>query len=165
MPLDERFTCELVQARVSWQGPGVLFISPTGLPWSVWLFWDEDGEFACWYVNLELPHRRDQASTWTGDHELDLVIKPDGTASVKDVDDLEAAVAAGLFTPVQAEEIHRHAKLAAESFLKGDWPFSVSGRCGVRTRPGRCRICLRELSGSWICWAIERDTRGIRKWK
>jgi predicted RNA-binding protein associated with RNAse of E/G family len=124
VPLDDRFTCELVQARVAWQGPGVLFMSPTGMLWSVWLFWDEEGRFSCWYVNLELPHRRGQQSTWTGDHELDLVIEPDGTVSVKDADDLEAAVAAGLFTPAEAEQIHRNAKLAAESFERGDWPFA-----------------------------------------
>jgi hypothetical protein len=124
VPLDERFTCDLVQARTVWKGPGVLFMSPTGMPWSVWLFWDEDGSFSCWYVNLELPHRRDHESTWTGDHELDLVIEPDGTVSVKDADDLEAAVAAGLFTRTESGQIHWHAELAAESFKRGDWPFA-----------------------------------------
>ena len=124
MPLDERFTCELVQARVAWQGPGVLFMAPTGMPWSVWLFWDEEGEFSCWYVNLELPHQRDRQSTWTGDHELDLVIEPDGTVTVKDADDLAAAVAAGLFTPAEGEQIHRDARLAQESFARRDWPFA-----------------------------------------
>ena len=124
LPLDERFTRERVQARVAWHGPGVLFMSPTGKPWSVWLFWDEEGAFACWYVNLELPHRRDETSTWTGDHELDVVIEPDATLQLKDEDDLEAAVAAGVFTPVQAERIHQNAKLAGESFANADWPFA-----------------------------------------
>lgn len=124
LPLEERFTCERVQARVAWSGPGVLFISPAGKPWSVWLFWDEEERFSCWYVNLELPHRRDDRSTWTGDHELDLVIEPDGVVSLKDADDLEAAVAAELFSVAEAQAIHADAKLAAESFRGGDWPFA-----------------------------------------
>jgi hypothetical protein len=124
LPVEERFTCELVQARVAWTGPGVLFISPAGKPWSVWLFWNDEEQFSCWYVNLELPHRRDERSTWTGDHELDLVIRPDGTVSLKDADDLAAAVAAGLFTVAEAQAIHADAKLAEESFRSGDWPFA-----------------------------------------
>jgi hypothetical protein len=124
LPLDERFSCALVAAKVSWRGPGVLFLSPTGKPWSVWLFWSEDGVFAGWYVNLELPHRRDSTSTWTGDHELDVWIEPDGTTYLKDEDDLEASVAAGRFTPREAEQIHRHADLAKASFERTDWPFA-----------------------------------------
>jgi predicted RNA-binding protein associated with RNAse of E/G family len=53
-----------------------------------------------------------------------VVIEPDGTLQLKDEDDLEAAVAAGLFTPVQAEQIYQNAKLAGESFANGDWPFA-----------------------------------------
>jgi len=70
-----------VAAKVSWRGPGVLFLSPTGEPWSVWLFWSEDGVFAGWYVNLELLHRRDSTSTWTGDHELDVWIRANALAT------------------------------------------------------------------------------------
>lgn len=60
----------------------------------------------------------------TGDHELDLVIRPDRTVTLKDADDLDAAVAAGLFTATEATAIHADAKLAKESFRQGDWPFS-----------------------------------------
>jgi predicted RNA-binding protein associated with RNAse of E/G family len=126
MPLNERFTCQLVQARVTWHGPGVLFVSPTGMPWSIWLFWNDDGSFSSWYVNLEQPHRRDHASTWTGDRDLDLLIEPDGTVTTKDADDLEAAVVAGLFTRSEAEQIHHPAKQAEESFNRADWPFDAS---------------------------------------
>jgi predicted RNA-binding protein associated with RNAse of E/G family len=97
------------------------------------LFWDDEGAFSCWYVNLELPHRRDAESTWTGDHELDLVIGPDGSVTVKDADDLAAAVEAGLFSREQAEQIHRDAKLAEESCERGDWPFAAEW---VDWRPG-----------------------------
>ncbi|MGC4940279.1 DUF402 domain-containing protein [Kribbella sp. DT2] len=147
--VDERFRCELVQARTAWCGPGVLFIAPTGRPWSVWLFWDDEGEFSCWYVNLELPHRRDAESTWTGDHELDLVIEPDGSVTVKDADDLAAAVAAGLFSEEQAEQIHRDARAAEESFRRGDWPFAAQwtswrpdDRWGPPELPGDARWVL-----------------------
>ncbi len=42
----------------TWRGDGILRIAPTGVPWSLWYFWDGD-VFAGHYVNLELVHRRD----------------------------------------------------------------------------------------------------------
>ena len=40
-------------------GPGILLrIAPTGVPWSIWYFTDEDGSFEGHYVNLELVHER-----------------------------------------------------------------------------------------------------------
>jgi hypothetical protein len=43
-------------------------------------------------------------------------------------------LAAGLFTRAEGQQIHRNAKLAAESFERGDWPFA---RQWVEWRPER----------------------------
>ena len=41
----------------TWDGAGILRVAPTGVPWSLWYFWEDDGSFAGHYVNLELVHR------------------------------------------------------------------------------------------------------------
>ncbi len=58
VPATEMFRAGRVLRRDRWQGPGILMITPTGVPWSVWCFWDPDGLFRGWYVNLEDPHER-----------------------------------------------------------------------------------------------------------
>ena len=44
-PLEERFRTERMPAVRTWSGPGILRIAPTGRPWSVWYFSDDDGSF------------------------------------------------------------------------------------------------------------------------
>jgi hypothetical protein len=36
----------------------MLRIAPTGVSWSIWYFFDDDGRFEGHYYNLELSHRR-----------------------------------------------------------------------------------------------------------
>ena len=77
-PLAERFQGERIPVVSTWQGGGVLRIAPTGRPWSVWVFWEDDGSLAGHYVNLELPHRRCGNETNTRDLVLDLWLEPSG---------------------------------------------------------------------------------------
>lgn len=63
---------------------------------SIWLFWDEDGSFAYWYVNLEQPLERTSLGLDVRDDKLDLVIAPDGTVRWKDEDELVEAARRGL---------------------------------------------------------------------
>ncbi|AKU16542.1 hypothetical protein VV02_12855 [Luteipulveratus mongoliensis] len=124
-PLERRFlrAHEIVQARVAWHGAGTLRIAPTGKPWSVWLFHDEDGTFAGWYVNLENPCQRDGSDVFTTDHILDLWIEADGTINMKDEDELQAATEQGRLTPAEADEIRTYGEAARASYVAGDWPF------------------------------------------
>lgn len=107
----------------TWQGPGILRISPTGLPWSIWLFRDEAGEFAIWYINLESPHRRGDRVTWSEDQILDLEISPDGRVLVKDADDLDSAVACGRVSASDAETIRANGIRALAWAQDRPWPF------------------------------------------
>ncbi|MEV0270331.1 DUF402 domain-containing protein [Hamadaea sp. NPDC050747] len=124
LPLDRLFRSPREQARVSWRGPGVLMIAPTGTPWSVWLFRSESGSFRGWYVNLEEAHRRDAAGTWTCDHELDVWIEPDGAARLKDEIELAAAADAGRFTAEETEVIRARADAARKAYAAGHWAFA-----------------------------------------
>lgn len=123
-PLAERFLGERVPIVTKWRGGGVLRIAPTARPWSVWVFWQDDGSFAGHYINLELPHRRCGEETNTRDLILDLWLEPDGTLWLKDADEIEAAVAASHHTRAHADEIRAAAEWARAELVEGrDWPL------------------------------------------
>ncbi|MFC7724090.1 DUF402 domain-containing protein [Nocardioides sp. GCM10028917] len=124
VPLAERFTVALAPVISRWSGGGVLRIAPTGRPWSVWLFWEDDGAFAGHYINLELPHRRSAGETATRDLTLDLWLEPDGVLWLKDADEVEAAVACDRYSVETAAEIRAVAEWArAELVERRSWPL------------------------------------------
>ncbi len=98
------FTAPLVASRGVHEVHDQLRIAPAGRPWSVWLFFTS-GEFVGWYVNLERPHVRAGCAVLTSDHVLDVVVSRDRTVRLKDEDELELAVAQGVFTAAQAAAI------------------------------------------------------------
>jgi predicted RNA-binding protein associated with RNAse of E/G family len=122
------FTAARVQSRGVWRDYDTLRVAPTGVPWSVWLFWTEgQREFCGWYVNLEDPHRRDGRGVYSGDHILDLELEPDGTCHRKDEDELRFAVEQGRYTADEARVIESHAerveKIVADRGFPFDEPF------------------------------------------
>ena len=123
-PLAERFLGERVATLGSWQGGGILRIAPTGRPWSVWVFLEDDGSLAGHYVNLELPHLRCAGETNTRDLILDLWLEASGELWLKDADELEAAVAHGPLSADLAEEIRAVAEWARAELVEGrGWPL------------------------------------------
>lgn len=106
LPLDQRFRATRRTRRRRWDGQGVLKVAPAGQPWSVWLFWSGSWELRGWYVNLEDVHSREGNRLFTRDHVLDLWVDADRAVHWKDVDELEAAVAAGRFSQADADRFH-----------------------------------------------------------
>lgn len=123
-PLEEMFTAPRVQSVGTWFGQGNIRVAPTGKPWSVWVFWGEDGAFSSWYVNLEAPHVRDARNVYSVDHVLDVEVQPDGTISRKDEHELVAAVEQGRFTAEQAAAIEAHAAEVEKLVARWDSPFT-----------------------------------------
>jgi hypothetical protein len=105
--------------RPAWQGHGTLMLHPPGAAHAVWAFWaGAERDFAGWYVNLQAPFVRTAVGFDTLDHELDLVVAPDGRVERKDEELLEVRVREGRFTPaeveaIRAEAAHREADLRA----------------------------------------------------
>ncbi len=95
-------------------------------PWSVWLFWDDAWSFEGWYLNLEPPRVRDGRRVVTCDHMLDVWVAADGTATLKDEDELEAAVEQGRFTPDAAASIRADGESALAAWRAGGHPFDVA---------------------------------------
>ena len=125
-PLAERFTVARRPRVDHWRGPGVLRVAPTGVPWSVWWFWSEGGEFEGHYVNLELTHERPAsgaARTHTRDLVLDLWVEH-GQVWLKDEDELEAAAASGWCSAAQADAVRRLGERARRE-LVGPWAWPL----------------------------------------
>ena len=124
VPLAERFLVPGTTVVSRWAGGGILRIVPVTRPWSVWLFWDDDGSFAGHYVNLELPHLRREHETLTRDLTLDLWLEPDGSLWLKDVDELEVSVDSGRYSREVADEVRAATEWARADLVEGaDWPL------------------------------------------
>ncbi|MFK3835803.1 DUF402 domain-containing protein [Microbacterium sp. NPDC087868] len=65
---------------------------PLTQPWQVLHFWNPDGTFAGWYVNLESEKHRDRLGLVAVDWHLDLLISADYEVEWKDEDEAAAAV-------------------------------------------------------------------------
>jgi Protein of unknown function (DUF402) len=103
LSLAERFAAPRRFVVRRWRGPGIIRVAPTGVPWSIWYFFDDDGRFEGHYVNLELTHERPidgSPRVHTRDLILDLWLG-NGETWLKDDDELAAAAAAGRYTPEQ----------------------------------------------------------------
>ncbi|SHM32403.1 DUF402 domain-containing protein [Cryptosporangium aurantiacum] len=130
VPLAERFTREWHTGPGVWTGTSALEWIPPGAPWhTVYWFFDGDGRFRNWYVNVETPPVRwaDADSTAAGfdsdDLELDVVIAPDRSCVLKDEDELDAAVRAGDLSARVGDRTRLEASAAIDAATAGRPPF------------------------------------------
>jgi hypothetical protein len=109
----------------TWRGGGVLRFEQAGERHSIEVYWMEDWSFRGWYVNLQTPVVMNGRFVDTTDQALDIWVEPDGTWAWKDEDELEEAVALGIWTQEQAAEIRREGErvIAARPWPTGweDW--------------------------------------------
>jgi hypothetical protein len=90
--------------KCRWWGWGMLELTPPGRRHAIRLFWDENGVFEGWYVNLQEPAGRYAGGYDTMDWQLDIWVTSDRVPSWKDEDDVRVALATGLLTGAQARE-------------------------------------------------------------
>lgn len=92
--------------RTAWSGHGCLMVQRPGDHHAVWHFWTgPERTFACWYINVQTAFVRTPVGYDTQDLELDLVVFPDGTWVLKDLDVVPDRVAEGRFSPALADWI------------------------------------------------------------
>lgn len=100
-PLAERFRIPRERFRDTWRHTSTLRRISEDEWSSVWWFFDLDGDFLGWYVNLEIPLGRTEAGPDRIDGVLDLKVTPWGEWSWKDEDEADEAVSAGRLTRAQ----------------------------------------------------------------
>ena len=106
--------------RGAWTGPGTLALHRPADRYAVFVFWEGRARrFACWYVNFQDPFRRTPIGFDTLDHELDLVVEPDGSRWLKDADALDGRVTDGRFTTAEADEIRAEADRVERELAAG----------------------------------------------
>lgn len=123
LPLAERFLAPLSTATRFWRGTGVLRVIPRSAGYHVIHFWDDERRFLSWYVNLETPKVEHGDLLDTVDSHLDLLVRPDGAVRWKDVDEAEAAVAAGAMSADVLDRAWRTGR-AVEAQL-ATWPDPI----------------------------------------
>lgn len=105
-----------------WRGNGTLMLQRPGDRYAVWLFWSgPDREFRGWYVNLESPFARTEIGFDTRDLELDLVIAPDRSWTMKDVDLLWQRHEEGRFSIAEVRNILDLGASVGRMIDSGNW--------------------------------------------
>lgn len=107
-----------------WRGHGSLSFARAGEPWGYSIFWaGPEREFECWYVDLMAPYRRFDGGVDGLDHELDLVVHPDGRIEEKDVELFEEEVAAGRYGEELARSVRRDFTRVKETLERDGVPY------------------------------------------
>lgn len=89
LPIRTELTSPTTMQPASWSSFQTLMVFQDGAHHSVWWSW-RAGEFAGWYVNLELPFERWPGGIDSYDQQLDLIIWPDGRQEWKDEEEFAA---------------------------------------------------------------------------
>lgn len=89
-----------------WRQRRALILLPANKYYAVFLFWPEEtDEFEGWYVNFQLPYRKNERSVDTLDLELDLIVKPDGTYHWKDEAEYLEGIRRGFISTDEATRV------------------------------------------------------------
>lgn len=113
----------------AWTETNVLSFAEPGRPHAVLAFWDAESRFAGWYVNLQTPLEPTETGFDYLDQELDAWVDPETRSwSWKDQDELERSVAAGIWSPGDAERIRREGEALVAKILGRQPPFDRDWR-------------------------------------
>jgi predicted RNA-binding protein associated with RNAse of E/G family len=98
-----------------------------GKYYSTVFFWKhESNEFLCYYINFQLPFKRNHCSVDTLDLDLDIVINPDFSFEWKDLDDYQKAIESGVISLEWANEIEKAKSEVLARLEKREYPFDNS---------------------------------------
>ncbi|WP_027927289.1 DUF402 domain-containing protein [Amycolatopsis benzoatilytica] len=122
-PLEQRFRIPRVTVPDVWHGSSTLRLIPENAWSSVWWFFEPDGRFRDWYVNLELPCGRTETGPDRIDGVLDLVVTPGAGWQWKDEDEAAAAVDAGRLTTEQLDRLREEGERVGGRAERGLFPF------------------------------------------
>jgi len=109
--------------------PGMLRIAPQGMPFEIFATVTPRDGVTSWYVNFQEPLRRQPHGFDTMDETLDLTVSQDFTSwERRDEDELELAVAMGIYSKEDAERLLGVCAMVEAQLAKGAVPWDRSWR-------------------------------------
>jgi protein associated with RNAse G/E len=111
----------------AWHTHRLLILLEPQKYFSVMFFWNSvSNNFKCYYINFQLPFRRNQSAIDTLDLDLDLIIYPDFSYAWKDEDDYQKAIENGIICPEWIEGIEAAKQDVFEKLETRKYPFDGS---------------------------------------
>ena len=107
-----------------WQTNRLLMLLEPDKFYSTMYFWDHAShEFLCYYINFQLPFRRNKDGIDTLDLDLDLIIHPDFSIEWKDVDDYQKAIDNKVIFPEWMQGINAAKQDVFSRLERRSYPF------------------------------------------
>jgi predicted RNA-binding protein associated with RNAse of E/G family len=114
-------------AKYTWQTNRLLLIFEPEKYYSIILFWNHtSNDFLYYYVNFQLPFKRNLSAVDTLDLDLDLIIHPDFSYEWKDIEDYQNAIAHGLILSEWSSAIETATDEVMGRLEKRQYPFDIS---------------------------------------
>ncbi len=128
MPFTEWTTLRYRLEVGTWQGPGLLKLTPPDTACSVWWFRTWEGRFTGWYVNLEEPAVRWDDGGLAGidmvDQDLDIWVEPDRSWRWKDEEEFAERLAFPEHYWVRDEAaVREQGRRVVKLIEAGEFPF------------------------------------------
>jgi predicted RNA-binding protein associated with RNAse of E/G family len=133
MPFHEWIVQREVLRPRTWFGPNIFMFIPPESHHSVWWFWDAQGRFVGWYVNLEEPSAlwddEQLAGVDTTDHDLDIWVRPDRRWAWKDEDEfLERQAYVEHYWVREPHRVRAEGQRVIRLIEAGEFPFDGTWR-------------------------------------
>ena len=114
-------------AKYTWQTNRLLLIFEPQKYFSTILFWNhESHEFLSYYINFQLPFKRNLCALDTLDLDLDLIVHPDFRYEWKDEDDYQQAINHGAISREWVRGIEEAKSKIFSRLEKRQYPFDGS---------------------------------------
>ena len=107
-----------------WRTNRLLLLLESEKYYSIMHFWDHaSNEFLCYYINFQLPFKRNADCVDTLDLDLDIIIRPDLSFLWKDEDDYQKAIDHGVISPEWIQGIDGAKKEIFDKLERRQYPF------------------------------------------
>jgi predicted RNA-binding protein associated with RNAse of E/G family len=107
-----------------WRTNRLLLLLEPEKYYSIMHFWDHaSNEFLCYYINFQLPFKRNADCVDTLDLDLDIIIHPDLSFEWKDEDDYQKAIDHAVIFPEWIQGIEEAKQDVFDKLEKRQYPF------------------------------------------
>ena len=114
-------------AKYAWHTNRLLILLEKEKYYSAMFFWNNDtSKFLYYYINFQLPYKRNYGGIDTLDLDLDIVINPDFSFEWKDEEDYQTAIDHGLIIPEWVQGIDSAKPEIFDRIEKRQYPFDGS---------------------------------------